>query len=95
MADINKLVPVIFKWEGGWADKKNDRGGKTNMGVTLATWKAVGYDKNGDGIIDAEDLKLLTRQDVVDHYWNRWQADQINNQSIVCSLPGLISILSN
>lgn len=85
MADINKLIPFIFKWEGGWSNHKNDKGGATNMGVTIATWKRHGYDKNRDGVIDAKDLKLITREDAVRIlriYWNKWKADQINNQSI-------------
>ena len=56
MAKIELLAPIIFQWEGGWADVKEDKGGKTNMGVTLATWKSCGYDKDGDGDIDANDL---------------------------------------
>ena len=49
MAKAEILFKVIRKWEGGWSDHKNDKGGKTNMGITLSTWKSCGYDKDGDG----------------------------------------------
>ena len=67
-----------------------DRGGATNMGVTIATWKAQGYDKNGDGKIDVKDLRLISVADAINimrkNYWNRWKADQINNQSLANTL---------
>jgi lysozyme family protein len=64
-----------------------DSGGATNIGVTIATWRQVGYDKNGDGYIGVDDLKLLTEDDVINrvlkpHYWDKWQADDIQNQSV-------------
>lgn len=87
MASVDKLAPFILKWEGGFVDDPIDLGGATNMGVTISTWRRVGYDKTGDGVIDIEDLKLLTPEEVVHkvlkpHYWDRWKADQIKNQSI-------------
>lgn len=85
MADIKKLSPLILKWEGGFVNDPLDAGGATNMGVTISTWRQVGYDKNGDGDIDVDDMKLLTKVDfelVLRIYWDRWKADQINNQSL-------------
>ena len=49
MADVDKLLPFILAWEGKFVDDPDDRGGATNMGVTLKTWRSVGYDKDGDG----------------------------------------------
>lgn len=87
MARIDILAPFILSFEGGFVNDPLDRGGATNKGVTIATWRQVGYDKDGDGDIDVDDLKLLTDTDVIErvmrpHYWNRWKADQIKSQSV-------------
>lgn len=87
MAQISILAPFILSWEGGFRNHPDDRGGATNKGVTIATWKAQGYDKNGDGDIDVADLKLITDDDAVKvvmkpHFWDRWKADKIRSQSV-------------
>lgn len=82
---IEKLAPIVAKWEGGYVNDPLDRGGETNMGITLNTWKLLGYDKDNDGDIDAEDVKLLSKEDfkvILRKYWNKWKADEITNQSI-------------
>ena len=87
MADINILSQFILSFEGGFVNHPNDTGKETNKGVTIATWKKQGYDKDGDGDIDVDDLKLISDEDAVNvilrpHYWNRWKADQIKSQSL-------------
>ena len=87
MANLAILLPFILSFEGGFSNHPLDKGGPTNKGVTIATWRSVGYDKDGDGDIDVDDLRLLTDTDVRDrvlrpHYWNRWKADQIKSQSV-------------
>jgi lysozyme family protein len=87
MAKIDVLLPFILKHEGGFVNDPTDKGGATNKGVTIGTWKQVGYDIDGDGDIDVIDLKLLTDIDVRNKvlkpfYWDRWRADLIQNQKV-------------
>lgn len=81
MANINLLIPKILQWEGKFVNDPTDRGGATNKGVTIATFKTV-FGKNKT----VEDLKAMTDEQFMTvlrrYYWNRWLADKIQNQSI-------------
>ncbi len=86
MADIKKFIPFVLKAEGGYSNHPNDKGGPTKYGITLEIWKQFGYDKNKDGKINAEDVKLITEEDATKiikiKYWDRWKADEIKSQRI-------------
>ena len=86
MADAQKLVPFILSWEGGYVNDPDDVGGATNKGITIATWRLHGCDNDGDGDIDADDLRIITNEQWMEifkcQYWDRWKADEIENQSI-------------
>lgn len=85
MAKIELLAPKILKWEGGFVDHPNDKGGATNKGITIGTYT---YYRRLKGLPAPaiEDLKNITSSEWMDIlrtlYWNRWKADEINNQSI-------------
>lgn len=81
MADPKELIPIIKKWEGGFADHPLDKGGPTMRGITLKTFrKFYGKDKS------VEDLKKLTEEQWYhifrSGYWDPFQADYIHNQAI-------------
>lgn len=81
MADYRKLMPFILKWEGGYSNDKDDLGGATYKGITLATFRSVyGNDKT------VRDLRAMTSQQW-EHifktlFWDSWQADRINDQNV-------------
>lgn len=88
MANIDNLIPHILKWEGGskYTNDPLDRGGATKYGITFNTLISTHYDTNHDGKVNVDDVKSLQLDDfkkiLKSQYWDKWQADKINNQSI-------------
>ena len=81
MANSKILEPFILKWEGGFVYDKDDLGGSTNMGVTLATYRYVFGINN-----TTKDLKRMTRVQwgviFKKFYWDKWKADDIKDQNV-------------
>ena len=81
MANYKELVPFILRWEGGFTNNKNDRGGWTCKGVTLATFRSV-YGANKT----PNDLKYITTEQWMHIFkklfWDKCKADQIEDQSV-------------
>jgi lysozyme family protein len=86
MANLDSFLPKLLALEGGYVNDPADRGGATNMGITLGTWRRIGYDKDGDGDLDCDDIRKLDERDfavvVRKYYWDRWCADDIRDQKL-------------
>lgn len=76
MKRFEVCIPRILAHEGGYVNDPADRGGPTNRGITLATFRA--YIKPNGTI---EDLKRLTTAQAVivykRQYWDAVLADQL------------------
>jgi lysozyme family protein len=86
MAKFEGFAGKVLRLEGGYVNHANDKGGPTKFGVILSTWKQYGYDKDKDGDIDAEDIKMLNEDDAryiaKKVFWDFFQGDFILSQSI-------------
>lgn len=60
MADFTLAQPFVAKWEGGLVNHPADPGGLTNFGISLRFLRDLGHDVDGDGDVDAADIKALT-----------------------------------
>lgn len=78
---FKKGVDFTFRWEGIYSNDKDDPGGPTKYGITLATLQDAGKDLNQDGIVDIEDIKQLTLEDskqiYKERYWDAMGCDQL------------------
>ena len=63
-----KAIKIIFRNEGGYVNNPNDKGGKTNMGITQSTLNTAVKNK----ITNISDVKNLTRDVCEDIYYKMY-----------------------
>lgn len=73
MAELKKAFRETMKWEGGYVNDPNDRGGETNFGISKRSFPHVNIKELTEEI--AEEIYRW-------HYWNRIQGDKIHNQDV-------------
>ena len=62
MQSVEQIAEGIIRREGGYVNDPDDPGGATNFGVTVHTMRRLGLDLDGDGDVDASDVRMLDKE---------------------------------
>jgi lysozyme family protein len=83
MANISIFLKKVLRLEGGYVNHPNDKGGCTNKGITIHTFKSF-YGNNKT----CDDLKNITEKEAEEiyrkNYWNPCWGDKIACTSVAC-----------
>lgn len=97
MADFKKYAPKLLQLEGGFVNHPEDKGGITNCGITLETFRSfLGQDKT---VKDLQSMNYGMWKEIIKAgYWDKVKGDRIDNQSLAeliadwCVNSGLAAI---
>ena len=80
-ANFSFCLRIVRRWEGGYSDHPSDRGGLTKWGISLRFLRSIGFDLNGDGVVDGVDVRGLTEEHVAQlyrgHFWQACSCGQL------------------
>ncbi|OEF50990.1 hypothetical protein A1OW_10335 [Enterovibrio norvegicus] len=79
----------VFGHEGGFSDNRNDKGGVTNLGISIRFLKTLPIeagDINGDGHISESDIVAMDAANASDIYrqffWEHYRLDEIKSRRV-------------
>ena len=95
MARFSFAIEFVLRNEGGFINHPDDPGGATNYGVSLRTLRRLEgqivdeWDIDKDGDIDADDIRLMSRDQAVGfyqrHFWSPY-FEQILDQAVATKI---------
>lgn len=92
MDNFDKSIKTILIHEGGYTNDPIDPGGATNFGISLRWLAQKGLigDMDGDGDVDAEDIKLLSTEKASELYriywWDKYKYYNIIDDSLATKI---------
>lgn len=83
MENFKQALNFVLKWEGGYSNNPNDKGGATNKGITQYTYNSW-LKSQGKNI---KDVRYITDSEVEQIYYkNYWLATGCNKMSKVFAI---------
>ncbi|WP_138933775.1 holin-associated N-acetylmuramidase [Roseovarius arcticus] len=75
MIEVREIARQIVAREGAYVNDPDDPGGATKHGVTVHTMRRLGLDLNGDGGVDAADVRRITPAQAEDIFIKHYYSD--------------------